>query len=404
MTIDAEPGDDIFEKDHPLANLDALYDKILSKVPDDILVDTRRLLLLHLGSSGPFRLQCNLLGLTEDAAYTAMGYMHSVVKVPEPANADDESLHFFHESFEVYLCTFKRSRFSRHVRADAQELLAQCSMRVVEEVSDRVANGEDMKYDGVSLSWAGDDLFEMSDEELRLKLYQHAIATISPATISSTILSKVPDDYMIIARKLLFLRLYSDWRGEPFRTQCNLLGLTEDTAYGAFCDACSIVRVPGPDNAEDEPIKLFHKSLEDHLSDFKQPGSVFYHDVRAEAEELMVRASLRIVEEVGVDSDDMSGDEVMKYENVGYLKGGPGVSKRVSLSWPGGDHLKMTDSELRLKLYSVAIANISFGFKADVEAFGNMACFDVLTTRFSVLGIDFPYSRVQDFVFVSFSL
>jgi hypothetical protein len=276
-------------------------------------------------------------------------------------------------------------------------------MRIVEEVSHTVAGGEDMKYDSVSLSWPGDDGFETTDGELRLKLYQHAIATITPTTIPSTILSRVPDGSMINARRLLLLRLYSAWSGDPFRVQCNLLGLTEDAAYGAFRQVCSIVRVPEPDEADNQPLKLFHKSFEDHLSDFGRPGPSFSYNVRVEAERLVAQTSLRIVEEVAGDTDGMVGDEVMKYENVGYLKGGPGVCNHVSLSWPGGDRFKITDDELRLRLYSSAIANISFGFKADVDAFVNMSCFRVLTTRFAVLGVDFPFCQVRDFVFVSLS-
>jgi hypothetical protein len=196
-TIEAGPISATSRKKNPLAQLDALYERILSKIPHDVVDTTRKLLLLNMDadwSSFTFRLQCNLLGLTEAAAYGATRQVHSVTRIPKPDEADEKNFAYLHKSFKDYLCDFERSKLFQNINNDVQQLLAQTTLRVVEKlpedfdgvVSDQsveCGNTGLLKYgpgfcDNISLSWPGDERFESTDEELRLELYSAAVETI----------------------------------------------------------------------------------------------------------------------------------------------------------------------------------------------------------------------------------
>ncbi|EKM75052.1 hypothetical protein AGABI1DRAFT_80348, partial [Agaricus bisporus var. burnettii JB137-S8] len=96
--------DNMLRRDHPMAQLDALYARILSNIPDDVMINTRKLLLIHkTWRSRTFRLQCNVVGLNEDAAYGAVRHLYAVARIPEPDKADEEPLEYLHKSFEDFL-------------------------------------------------------------------------------------------------------------------------------------------------------------------------------------------------------------------------------------------------------------------------------------------------------------
>jgi hypothetical protein len=215
------------------------------------------------------------------------------------------------------------------------------------------------------------------------------------------ILAKIPDDVEQDTRKLLLLCSEGNRGTNQFRLQCNLLGLTEDDAYGAVHHTYSVVKVPKPDRADEERLGYFHDSFKSYISDFKR--SKFFRDVQNEADELATQASLRVVEEVADGFDAKAGERGITCENVGYLKGDPGVCANVSLSWPGDERFKMTDDELKLILYRTAVADVSFRFEPGRKAFANLSCFRVLTTRFTALGSSFRRCELRDFAFVSFS-
>lgn len=200
--IDAVGKDDMLRRGHPMAQLDALYTRILSNVPDDVMIHTRRLLILSSSLDWQwrnFRLQCNRLGLTEDAAYSALCHLRAVMKVPEPDKADEERLEYYHKSFADFLFDVKRSGFSGNVEDEFKQLSSQISRRIVEEVPDdcdRMASGQRTKCgdgyikggsglcDNISLSWPGDERFQKTDGRLRLELYSQAMLDTSIRFIS----------------------------------------------------------------------------------------------------------------------------------------------------------------------------------------------------------------------------
>ncbi|KAF7776479.1 hypothetical protein Agabi119p4_4872 [Agaricus bisporus var. burnettii] len=189
--IHAGGKDDTLRRDHPMAQLDALYARILSNITDAVMVNTRKLLLLYATRKmRSFRLQCNALGLTEDDAYAAVRHLHAVAKVPEPDSADEAPLQFFHKSFEDFLFDSNRSGFSDDIQDDIDQVDSEASWRVVEGVpddSDHMSSGEGIECrdgylkggpglcDNISLSWPGDERFQKSDDELRVELYCDAM-------------------------------------------------------------------------------------------------------------------------------------------------------------------------------------------------------------------------------------
>ncbi|KAF7773465.1 hypothetical protein Agabi119p4_5632 [Agaricus bisporus var. burnettii] len=185
--IDEGLKGDVSRKDHPMVLLDALYRRILDNIPPDVMIDTRKLLLTVVDGRWKrynFRRTCNRLGLSEAAAYGAVSYLHAVLKVPAPDNADGGDLEFFHKSFPDFLLDFERSGFSHYTKGDSDQLRPQCSLRIVTEVSDDFVDEWKIKINNygflriclgfcgnISLSWPGDERFRVSDSALRLQLY-----------------------------------------------------------------------------------------------------------------------------------------------------------------------------------------------------------------------------------------
>jgi hypothetical protein len=192
--IDASTKPDTSGREHPMARLDALYKRILDNIPDDVMVNARKLLpvySLYGWRDVKFRELCNRLGLTEDEAYGAIRHLYAVMKIPEPHKADDERLEYYHKSFGDFLRDFKRSGLSDDFTAEGRQLCIQSSLRILAEVPDDSedgANGEDINLgrggrvkghcDNISLSWPGDGRFQISDEELRIKLYSSLMGWI----------------------------------------------------------------------------------------------------------------------------------------------------------------------------------------------------------------------------------
>ncbi|KAF9445649.1 hypothetical protein P691DRAFT_795362 [Macrolepiota fuliginosa MF-IS2] len=78
---------------NPFETLDALYTRILSEIPRDVLPTTLGLLMIY---------------TTNGRAYGALQRLHSILKVPEPQNASEERLEAFHASFYDYLVSPSR--------------------------------------------------------------------------------------------------------------------------------------------------------------------------------------------------------------------------------------------------------------------------------------------------------
>lgn len=131
------------EKRHPMADLDILYSRVVSRIPKATLDDTKKLLLLRLyplPSLGPLAVDnltfhCNWLGMTGAAAYGALHHLHSVLNIPSPEFAKSQEITIRHKSFRDYLIDSKRSALFTDAEAEVDELNVQCALRILNEPS-----------------------------------------------------------------------------------------------------------------------------------------------------------------------------------------------------------------------------------------------------------------------------
>ncbi|KAF9444120.1 hypothetical protein P691DRAFT_362075 [Macrolepiota fuliginosa MF-IS2] len=130
----------------PMAKLDVLYARILSQVPEDLLPETRKLLLLLLMLMTRRQFDylglpwvCNWLGVTPDVVYGALHHLHSVLDIPSPEVACDSSRHLraFHKSFLDYLGDFTRSGMFAEFHREGTKLDIECMERIFIEVSEK---------------------------------------------------------------------------------------------------------------------------------------------------------------------------------------------------------------------------------------------------------------------------
>jgi hypothetical protein len=207
------------------------------------------------------------------------------------------------------------------------------------------------------------------------------------------ILSNASDNVMINTRKLLLLRSHYQFDDLGFRGLSNVLGLTEDDAYDAICHLHAVMKIPEPEEA-DKQLVCYHKSFDDFLWDLKRSG--FSHHFQSEGLEFSTDASLRIIEEAH--ADGVSGGEDIRVDLDGLMNG---HCNNISLSWPGDEHCRMTDEDVRITLYrkAVHLARTMFFFCDGFRK--SISCFHVLTTCFVVPPTQFPFHGLRDGVFVS---
>lgn len=193
--IDKLPMTDVPQEDHPMALLDVLYARILSKIPDKTIINTRMLLLalgsnwdqLLLGNSN-FLVLCNWLGMTPDEAYAALRYLPSVLRIPRRDEAVKRMLEPFHMSFIDYVT---RSGFCSDIAREAKQLKTECVFRVLNEVPDGVDFGDvdyELLYgtlrrglcpsDEISLTWLADEEVGWDDNDTSLTVYKLAIGEV----------------------------------------------------------------------------------------------------------------------------------------------------------------------------------------------------------------------------------
>ncbi|KAF9451880.1 hypothetical protein P691DRAFT_294321 [Macrolepiota fuliginosa MF-IS2] len=133
---------------HPMAQLDALYSRILSRVPARTLPTAKNLLLGITLSDLMFVDLCNWLALASNVAYGALHQLHSVLCIPSRDHAFKEPLRFLHKSFQDYLFDSNRSgMFQDH--EGAKELDFECAQRVLSEAGDAKSPGAH----GILISW-----------------------------------------------------------------------------------------------------------------------------------------------------------------------------------------------------------------------------------------------------------
>jgi hypothetical protein len=198
--IDSHPLTEVSREEHPLALLDALYARILSRVPSKVMINTRKLLLvlasnwdrtLYRGTSS-FILLCNWLGMTVNEAYAALNHLRSVFHVPRRDKAHKEEPRPFHKSIIDYLSDFTRSGFTRNIQSEAQQNRVQCAFRILIEAPDGVDFADvDYKFhygtlargpgtgSNIPLTWPTDEgIQDLDDNELRLMIYKTAVGQL----------------------------------------------------------------------------------------------------------------------------------------------------------------------------------------------------------------------------------
>jgi hypothetical protein len=101
---------------NPFTLLDNLYTQILANIPPDVIPTTKALLAWsfccswYQGEEMGWPLICNLLDLSQAAAYGALRKLHSVIRVPPPELMENNTkLQVFHASFTDYLRSSPRS-------------------------------------------------------------------------------------------------------------------------------------------------------------------------------------------------------------------------------------------------------------------------------------------------------
>jgi hypothetical protein len=201
--IDTHSLPNVPREAHPLAFLDALYSRILSKIPTQVRENMRKLLLalvhdeylsFHLGGRN-FIVLCNWLGMTCDEAYAAIRHLSAVLDVPGRDTAHMEELRYLHKSFLDYISDFTRSGFSRDIKSEAHQLYAQCTLRILDQAPDGIDAG-DLDYTvhggsftgilargpgtggNISLTWLLDEGDDWDDNRTRFFMYKMAFKCV----------------------------------------------------------------------------------------------------------------------------------------------------------------------------------------------------------------------------------
>lgn len=119
----------------PMAGLDALYRRILFQVPQAVLRDAKRLLLLAMDDDKwKMAEACDWLAMTPDVVYGALHHLHSVLRVPTWEEAEQERVEFFHVSFREHLADFERSGMFLDADQELRDLNLQCAVRILKEI------------------------------------------------------------------------------------------------------------------------------------------------------------------------------------------------------------------------------------------------------------------------------
>jgi hypothetical protein len=245
-----------------------------------------------------------------------------------------------------------------------------------------------------------DDVLEFIEAGTKSNLsgQDHPMAQLD--ALYGHIMSKIPAEIMANTRKLLLVyAVGSDLDFEYFHFNCNMLGMTENDAYGATHHIRSIAIVPEPAEAAKKPLGFFHKSFLDYLQDFERSG--FSRNILFEAEQLRDQLAHRILEQA---PDGVYLDGASKWDlnlGQGILKNCSGTQDKIAVSWPavGEDN----DCEMRFDIFRMAVSLLTRGLGDNSESLRSLLCMHVLTTCFTKLREYFPLDAVRDFPFVSYT-
>ncbi len=122
---------------NPLANLDKLYKMILSRIPEEVLVHNKRILLFLLRSPLQPRLSdlCNQIGMAPNIALSSLHHLYSVLDLPSSFEAAARhTVTFQHKSFRDYLRDFGRSGMYSDLNQELVEFELQFIRRIHREI------------------------------------------------------------------------------------------------------------------------------------------------------------------------------------------------------------------------------------------------------------------------------
>jgi hypothetical protein len=204
QVIDAHPLPNVPREEHPMALLDALYSRILSKVPNKVRENMQKLLLTLVDGWGrnclpegrTFIVLCNWLGMTCDEAYAALRPLSSVLDAPGRDTAHKECLRYNHKSFIDYISDFVRSGVLPDIKHKARQLHVQCTLRILRQTPDggyvdifcyelyQSFHIGALVYapgarDSISLTWPVDEESGRDNNRTRLSMYKIAFASVA---------------------------------------------------------------------------------------------------------------------------------------------------------------------------------------------------------------------------------
>ncbi|KAF9443590.1 hypothetical protein P691DRAFT_787861 [Macrolepiota fuliginosa MF-IS2] len=132
------------------------------------------------------------------------------------------------------------------------------------------------------IRFVGDE--DYADPSSRLKMVLDIIesTTVSPGgknpfaaldALYTHILSEIPLD--ILQTTLSLMVFYTQFGKWPFAHSCSLLRVPQGRAYGALRRLHSVLKIPEPGNAFEEPLEAFHASFYDYLSSLSRSGTFY---------------------------------------------------------------------------------------------------------------------------------
>jgi hypothetical protein len=137
--IDNVPINGGGESAHPMAHLDALYTRILSRIPRSVMHNTKKLLLIITHPNfvdRPLAEVCDWLKISLPAIHGALHHLHSVLDVPQGEESEWCALRPAHKSFRDFIFDLTRSGiFSADYESEQSQLVCDCALAHLQTIS-----------------------------------------------------------------------------------------------------------------------------------------------------------------------------------------------------------------------------------------------------------------------------
>ncbi|KXN88397.1 hypothetical protein AN958_07379 [Leucoagaricus sp. SymC.cos] len=172
-----DAGDDDLD---PMAQLDALYERIISRIPKRVLPKTLGLLSVtgildgYPGGHSSLRWGAECLCMPANIAYGTLHHLHSVLRIPLPQDTGtaDGFLEVHHKSFREFL----DKRFP-NARTHFEEMMFECALSILKEVPEGGQPSDDDLWDNITLHWSWDS-GNHSPKSRKGMLYHKASSTL----------------------------------------------------------------------------------------------------------------------------------------------------------------------------------------------------------------------------------